>query len=99
MKDENPPAIRENTGNRNPDGTFPKGVSGNPSGRPRGTMKDYLRRKFMEMTDEAKEEFLKGVSPEMQIKLAEGMPKQDVEQSGEVGLVIKQVKYGDNDTL
>lgn len=78
------PGNRENTGiQRNPDGTFPPGVSGNPSGRPKGTMKDYLRRKFMEMSDEEKEEFLEKVPAEMQIKLAEGNPAQDVTSAGE----------------
>ena len=76
--EENNPAIRPQTG-RNEDGTFKEGVSGNPSGRPKGTMKDYLRRKFMDMSDEDKEIFAKKISNEMQVKFAEGMPKQDIE--------------------
>lgn len=71
------PAIREDTG-RNPDGTFKKGVSGNPSGRPKNTLKDYVRQKFTEMSDEEKEEFLKKINPEFQWKMGEGQPKQDV---------------------
>jgi hypothetical protein len=50
------------------------GQSGNPSGRPKNTMKDYMRRKFMEMSDEDKEAFLKDVPRVDQIKLAEGNP-------------------------
>jgi hypothetical protein len=56
-------------------------------------MKDYLRRKMCDMTDEQKEEFLKTVSAELQIRLAEGNPAQDskVELEGTlpVNLIIK----------
>lgn len=86
------PANRENTG-RNEDGTFKPGVSGNPSGRPKGTMKDYLRRKFQEMTDEQKEAFLGDlkVSGKDQIELAEGKAKQDLDIQGEVTTKIVSV--------
>lgn len=65
---------------------FQPGESGNPSGRPIGTMKDYLRRKFMELSDKEKEDFLINykVTGIDQIKLAEGLPKADVDISGEV---------------
>lgn len=78
-KIENP----ESTGiNRNSDGTFPKGTSGNPAGRPKGSgggLKDYDRRRFVEMTDEQKEEFLQLVPPELRYRMAEGNPKQDTD--------------------
>jgi hypothetical protein len=66
------PAIRDSAGR------FVPGVSGNPSGRPKGTMKDYLRRKFTELSDEEKERFLiENKVPGLdQIKLAEGNPHQ-----------------------
>jgi hypothetical protein len=65
------PAIRQESG-RNPDGTFKQGFSGNPSGRPKNTLKDYVREKFMSMTVEEKEAFLKRISPEIQWKMGEG---------------------------
>ncbi len=60
---------------RNPDGTFPKGVSGNPAGRPPGkTLKEYQAEKFRLMSDEDKEEFLKDIAKDIRWKMSEGNP-------------------------
>ena len=72
------PANRKDTG-RNEDGTFKPGVSGNPSGRPKDTLKDYMRNKFMDMSSKEKEKFLKQIAPEVQWKMGEGNPRQDTD--------------------
>ena len=56
-----------------------KGQTGNAGGRPKDTMKDYLRRKFNTMSDQEKELWLKEhkVAGDMQIRLAEGNPTED----------------------
>src|SRR3990167_7565707 len=79
------PTNMEDTG-RNPDGTFKKGFSGNPNGRPKNTLKDYIREKFMEMSDEEKEEFLKKISPEFKWRMGEGNPESatDITSGGKV---------------
>jgi len=76
QKTNNNPAIRDNTG-RNIDGTFKKGVSGNLSGRPKDTLKDYLRTKICNMTDKEKEKFIKLIPREVQWKMAEGNPQSE----------------------
>lgn len=67
------PAKQEN--NRNPDGTFRKGFSGNPNGRPLGkTLKEWAREKLMEMNEEERNEFLKGLPKEIIWRMTEGNP-------------------------
>lgn len=65
---------------------FQPGQSGNPSGRPKGTLKDYVRKMFMEMSDEEKKAWLKSgkVSAVDIWKMGEGNPKQDIEANVEV---------------
>ena len=73
-------------GIRDEQGRFKPGFSGNLSGRPSGTMKDYLRRKFMSLSDEDKEKFLLEykVAGLEQIKLAEGQPHQTTDTTVEI---------------
>lgn len=79
-------ANRVETG-RNPDGTFKPGVSGNPDGRPKNTLKAFLATKFRNMSDEEKEEWLKKnrIDPELIWKMAEGNPSNATELTGKDG--------------
>lgn len=72
---------------------FKPGQSGNPSGRPKGTMKDYVRQMFMEMSEEEKKIWLKSnkISGIDMWKMGEGLPKADVEHSGEVKALIVSI--------
>lgn len=58
---------------------YKKGQSGNPGGRPKGTisLKAYARKHLESMTDEQKEEFMNGLNKDTIWKMAEGNPKQD----------------------
>jgi hypothetical protein len=70
---------------------FKKGQSGNPSGRPKDTLKQYIAKKLSEMTSEEKEAFLRGIPKETQWKMAEGNPPQSHELSGKDGQPIEQL--------
>lgn len=66
---------------------FMPGVSGNPNGRPKNTMKDYISRKFREMNDEQKEQWLKDnkITGIDMWKMGEGNPetKTDITSAGQ----------------
>jgi hypothetical protein len=65
---------------------FMPGVSGNPGGRPKGTLKDHIKQKFLLMTADEKEQWLvdNKITGIDQWKMGEGLPKADVELSGEL---------------
>jgi len=67
---------------------FKPGQSGNPSGRPKGGLKEHDRRKFSEMSAEDKDKFLATLSPEVRYKMAEGNPHQTTDEKHEVRVVV-----------
>lgn len=51
--------------------------SPNPGGRPKNTLKEYDRQRFINMSDEEKEAFLSLIDPAMRYRMAEGNPTED----------------------
>lgn len=70
---------------------FQPGKSGNPGGKPKGTvsLKTYARQMIQEMTDEEKLEFMKGIDKKTVWEMSEGKPKQDIE--AEVNVTSKVI--------
>ena len=74
----------------------------NLKGRPVGSgggLKDYDRKKFQEMSDLAKDAFLKTLTPELRYRMAEGNPANntDITTGGEP-LILPATLINKNDT-
>jgi hypothetical protein len=80
---------------------FQPGKSGNPGGRPKGTvsLKTFAKKYLEQLTDEEKLEFMAGLDKDTVWKMAEGNPASSQEVSGKDGgpLEIKVVKFDDGD--
>lgn len=65
---------------------FKPGVSGNPGGRPKGSvsMKTFAQNYILAMPEEDRIEFLNSLDPKTIWEMAEGKAKQDLDLKGEV---------------
>lgn len=63
---------------------------GNAGGRPKGSLKDYVKHKFSSMTPEEKEAFLKKVAPDFVWRMGEGNPTDDHKVDAVVKVIVSK---------
>ncbi len=72
---------------------FKKGQVANPTGRPKDSLKVYLRRKLTGMTEEEKEKWIKEIPKELQWRMSEGNPETKTNTKFEGDLKINVINY------
>lgn len=89
------PTIKQKTDNQNENRPWlwKKGQSGNLKGRPKGkSLKEWTRDRIAKMTTEERMQFLNSISPDIQWKMAEGNPEQELMGKGGTDLIPKPSK-------
>lgn len=95
--------LPEPTGsNRNPDGTFKEGVSGNPAGRPTGTVSVMTRiRQIFKEEPELFELYVRDILKDEKMRREvtqqlDGKPVQPIAGVTGQPLIVQVVQYGDS---
>lgn len=77
---------------------YKKGQSGNPNGRPKGSvsMKTYIKNKLATMTDEERETFLEGIDKKILWEMGEGKAEAKAEVTGDIDIRFTWANDEDN---
>jgi hypothetical protein len=78
---------------------FKPGQSGNPGGRPKGTisLKEYAKKYLQDLDEEGKLKFMEGIDKKTIWEMAESKPSQGIGQAEDLKeLHINLIKFDDN---
>ena len=80
---------------------FKPGQSGNPGGRPKGSisLKEYAKKMLQDMSEEEKLEFMKGLDKDVIWEMAEGKAQANIDASVKGDITVTITKYADKPTV